>query len=162
MEIAGAGQAKFAGEAILQDAPEAFDATLGLGSLSGDEGDAELSQSAAELSGLTLAGELFLNGPVIIIANEDAAAIAVESQRGAEAAEQAVEQAKIALGGFREEELGGEDFAGSVVLHTQSGELRAAALEPVVGRAVELNEFALARRAQTPLAMSGGTAFSRR
>jgi hypothetical protein len=49
------GQTKFAGEAILQHAPEALDAAFGLRSLCGDEGDAELFQSATELSGLALA-----------------------------------------------------------------------------------------------------------
>ena len=56
----GLGQAKFAGEAILQHAPEALDAAFGLRTLRGDEGDAELLQSATELSGLALAGELFV------------------------------------------------------------------------------------------------------
>ena len=67
-------------KAILQHAPETFDAAFGLGRLCGDEGDAELCQGAAELSGLALAGELFLDGPVVIVANEDAAAIAVEGE----------------------------------------------------------------------------------
>ncbi len=36
------GQTEFAGEAILQHAPEAFDAAFGLRAAGGDEGDAEL------------------------------------------------------------------------------------------------------------------------
>ena len=67
---------------------------------------------------------------------------------------------EIALGGLCGEELGGEDFAGGVVLHAQGGEQWAAACEPVVGRAVELDEFAFASRAQTTLAMSGRSAFA--
>jgi hypothetical protein len=63
--IARMGQAKFADQAIWQHAPEALDAAFGLGRLRGDEGDAELSQGAAELGGLALAGELFLDGPVV-------------------------------------------------------------------------------------------------
>ena len=133
---------------------------LACGALCGDEGDAELLQSAAELSGLALAGELFVDGPVIVVASEDAAAIAVEGDGNAVAAQQALEQAEIALGGFRGEELGGKDFAGSVVLHAQSGEQRAAAFEPVVGGAVELDQFAFAGRAQTALAMSGRPALA--
>jgi len=38
--------------------------------------------------------------------------------------------------------------------------MRAAALEPVVGRAVELNEFAFAGRAQAALTMSGRATFA--
>src|SRR5579863_4813422 len=155
VEIAGSRQAEFAGEAVLQHAPEALDAAFGLGALCGDEGDAELLESAAELSGLTLAGELFVDGPVIVIAGEDAAAIAIEGDGDAIAAQEALEQAKIALGGFREEELGGEDFAGGIILHAQDGEPRTAALEPIVGRAVELDELAFASRAQAALTMSG-------
>ena len=128
---------------------------LACGTLCGDEGDAELLQSATELSGLALAGELFVDGPVLVVASEDAAAIAVEGDGDAVAAQQALQQAEIALGSFRGEELGGQDFAGGVVLHAQSGEQGAATFEPVVRGAVELDEFAFTGRAQTALAMSG-------
>ena len=133
VQIVGLGQAEFTGEAILKDAPKAFDAAFGLRALRGDEGDAELLERATELRGLALAGELFVERPVIVVAGEDAAAIAVEGDRDAVAAQEALEQAEIALGGFREEELRGENFARSVVLHTQCGELRAAPFQPVVG-----------------------------
>jgi len=99
---------------------------------------------------------------VIVVAGEDAAAIAVEGDRDAVAAQEALEQAEIALGGFRGEELSGENFAGSVVLHAQSGEQRAAPFQPVVGGAVELHQLAFAGRAQTALAMSGRAAFAGR
>jgi len=82
VEIGGLRQAEFAGEAILEQAPETFDAALGLGSLGGDEGDAELFESTAKLRGLALAGELFVDGPVIVVAGEDAAAIAVRRWGG--------------------------------------------------------------------------------
>ena len=119
-------------ETILEDAPEAFDAALGLRAVSGDEGDAELLEGAAELSGLAFAGELFFDRPVVVVADEDTAAITVEGERDAVAAEQAPEQAEIAYGGFRGEELSGKDFAGGVVLHAESGERGAATFEPVV------------------------------
>src|ERR1700723_2838642 len=131
-QVTRMSQKKFAGEAILQYAPKALYTAFGLGTLCGDEGDAELFQSPAELSGLALASELFVDGPVTIIAREDAAAIAVESDRDAVAAQQGLQQSEIASGSFRGEELGGQDFAGSVVLHAQSGEQWAAAFEPVV------------------------------
>ncbi len=120
----------------------------------------QLFESAAELSGVALAGKLFVERPVIVVAGEDAAAIAVEGDGDTEAAQEALEQAEIALGGFGGEELGGEDFAGGVVLHAQSGEQRAAAFEPVVWGAVELHELAFASRGQTALAMSGRTALA--
>lgn len=67
----------------------------------------------------------------------------------------------MAEGRFGGKELGGEDFAGSVVLQAESGEPWAAAFEPVVRRAVELDQFAFASRAQATLAMSGSAAFAR-
>ena len=144
VEIAGLSQAEFAAEAILQHAPEAFDAAFGLRAASGDEGDAELFEGATELSGLALAGELFFEGPGVVVADEDAAAIAVEGEGNTVAAQQLAEQGEIADGGFGGEELSGEDFSGGIVLQTESGEARAAAFEPVVRRAVELHQFAFA------------------
>ena len=162
IEIASMGQAKFAGKTVLEDAPEALDAAFGLGSLRGDEGDAELSESAAELSGLAPAGKLFVDRPVVVIAGEDAAAITVEGDGNTIATQEALEKVEIALGGFRGEEPSGEDFAGGIILHSQGGEQRAAAFEPVVRGAVELHELALASRTQTALTMSGRTALARR
>ena len=43
-----------------------------------------------------------------------------------------------------------------------SSETRAAAFEPVMGRAIELHQFAFAGGAQTALAMSGSAAFAGR
>lgn len=160
VQIAGLGQAEFAGKAVLQHTPETLDAAFGLGTLCGDKGDPELLESAAELSGLLLAGELFVDGPVLVVANEDAAAIAVEGERNAEATQQALQQVKIALGGFRGEKLSGQDFARGIVLHAESGEPRAAAFEPVVRGAIELDQFALTSRAQTALPMSRRAAFT--
>jgi hypothetical protein len=99
-------------------------------------------------------GELLVDGPVRVVASEDAAAIAIEGDGDAVAAQQAVQQSEIALGSFRGEELSGQDFAGRIVLHAQSGEQRAATFEPVVRGAVELDEFALTGRTQTSLTMS--------
>jgi hypothetical protein len=58
-------------------------------------------ECATELSGLALAGELFIERPVIVVA-EGAAAIAVECDGHAVAAQEAFEQAEIALGGSEE------------------------------------------------------------
>ena len=99
---------------------------------------------------------------MVIVAHEDAAAIAVEGRGHAEALQEALEQVEIAFGGFRREELGRQDFAGGVVLHAERGEARAAAFQPVVRRAVELHEFAFASDAQTALPMSGSATLARR
>ncbi len=78
VEVVSSSQAEFAAQAILQHAPEAFDAAFGLWAVGGDEGDAELIQGAAELGGLAFSGELFFHRPDVIVADEDAAVIAVE------------------------------------------------------------------------------------
>ena len=83
VQIASLSQAEFAGETILEHAPESFDAALGLRSAGGDEGDAQLLQGAAELRGLTFAGELFFHRPEVVVANEDAAVVAVKGERSA-------------------------------------------------------------------------------
>src|SRR5229473_1851349 len=128
----------------------------------GDEGDAELFQCAAELGGLAFSSKLFVDGPVVVVTDEDAAVIAVKSQRHAVTAQQLAKQAEIAERGFRWEELGGEDFTGGVVLHPESGKLGATSFEPVVRAAVELHEFAEPSGTHAALAMSGSTALSRR
>ena len=107
-----------------------------------------LSEGAAGLSGLVLAGELFVERPVVVVASKDATTMAVEGNGNAIAAQEALEQVEIALGGFRGEKLRSEDFTGSVILHAESGEQRPAALEPIVRRTVELDELALAGRAR--------------
>ena len=118
-------------------------------------------QGAAELGGLAFSGELFFDGPEVVIADEDATVIAIKSQRHAEAAQQLAKQAEIAESGFRGKELRRQDFAGGVVLHAQSGEAWAAAFEPVERTTIELHEFPEASATHAALAMSGSTAFSR-
>lgn len=93
----------------------------------GDEGDAECGEGPAELHGLALASKFFFQGPMVIVAHEDAVAITVEGDGDAEAAKQALEQVEIARGSFRWEEFGRQDFVGSVVLKTEGGKQRAAA-----------------------------------
>ena len=118
VQITGAGQAEFADQAILKNAPETFHAALGLGDVGSDVGDAELIQGAAELGGFALASQLFFDGPMVIVANEDTVAIPVEGQGDAEARKQAAEQVEIALGGFGGKEPSFENFASGIVLKT--------------------------------------------
>ena len=159
VQIVGTSQTQFAGEAILKSAPETFDAAFGLRTLRSDVSDAELIESAAELSGLAAAGELFFHRPVIIVANEDAVAIAVETDGYAEAAQQALEQAEIAARVFGGKEFGDQDFAGGVVQESEQGKLRAAIFQPAMQTGVEQQHFAFASARQAALAMSGSASF---
>src|ERR1039458_9797221 len=162
VQIVGAGQTQLTGEAILKSAPEAFDAALGWGTLGGDVGDTELVESAAELCGLLAAGELFFHRPVIVVANEDAVAIAIEAERYAEAAQQAVEQAEIAASVFRGEEFGDQDFASGVVEEAEQGKLRAAIFQPARKAGVEQQHFAFPSARQAALAMGGSATLTGR
>ena len=168
VEVLSGVEAEFTAQAILQHAPEAFDAAFGLRAVGDDEGDAELFQRAAELGGLAFSGQLFFHGPKVVVADKDAAVIAVKCQRHTEATQQLAKQAEIAESGFRGEELRGQDFAGGVVLHAESGDSRVAAFEPVVRTTVELHQFAkprgthaaLSRRAQAVLAEQTAQGFT--
>ncbi len=162
IEIVGLSEAEFAAQTILEHAPEAFDATFGLRTASGDEGDAELLESASELGGLTFSGELFFHRPEVVVAYEDAAVIAIEGERDTAVTQQLAEQGEIAGGGFGGEELSGEDFPGGIVLQAEGSEARAAAFEPIVGRAIQLHQFTFAGGSQTALTMGGSAAFTRR
>jgi hypothetical protein len=130
--------------------------------LGGDVGDAELLQSAAELGRLAATGELFFDRQVIVVADEDAVAIAVEAEGNAEAAQQAAEQAKVAASVFGGEELGDGDFAGGIVEEAEQSELRAAIFEPVVEASVEQQHLAFASAAKSALAMRGGATLAGR
>ena len=161
-EIARASQPQFAGEAILKGAPEAFDAAFGLRRAGGDVGDAELLERTAELSRLAFARELFFDGPVIVVADENAVAIAVKAEGDAAAAQQAAEQAKIAARIFGGKKFGGQDLASGVVEKAEQGELRTALFEPGVQAGIEEQHVAFASARQASLAMRGSATLTRR
>jgi hypothetical protein len=122
LQIGGARQTQFTGKTILEGAPETFDAALGLGGVSGNVGNTQLHQSAAELGRLSFTAELFVHRPVLIIANEDAMTISVEAKRNAVTTQQAAQQAQITAGIFGKEELGNGYFAGGIIQEAEQGE----------------------------------------
>ncbi|HKV81594.1 MAG TPA: hypothetical protein VJP02_25835 [Candidatus Sulfotelmatobacter sp.] len=79
----GLSQTEFADQAVLTDAPEALDASLGLPRVGGDLLNAEFFESTSKMRGGLLPGELFGQSPLGIVALEDAMAIAVETERDA-------------------------------------------------------------------------------
>src|SRR5271167_4506762 len=133
LQSGGAGEAKFADQTVLAGAPGALDAAFGLGRVGRNLLDAELFERPSELSGRLFSGELFGQGPVSIVALEDAVAIAVEAERDAVSGDHGVQGAEIAEGIFGFElEVSGQDLAGGVILEADEGEQGAAALEPVM------------------------------
>ena len=138
-----AAQAEFDDEAILQGAPEALDAALGLRRAGGDEADAEVPQDPAEVRGVLGALELFLERPVGVVADEDAEAIAVEGQRaGRRWCASVLEHGDVAVQVLGGTEVQGEDGAGGVVDGAEEGHGGPAVFEPGEGTAVELDEGA--------------------
>ena len=75
-----ATQAQLTNEAILQGLPEAFDAPFGRGRAGGDEGNAQTLEHLPEVCGVLGSAQLFLEGPVRVVAEEDIEAVAVESR----------------------------------------------------------------------------------
>src|SRR5450755_2706376 len=136
-QSSGADETEFADQAILAGAPGALDAALGLRRVSGNLLDAEFLQGASQLGGSLFAGELFGQGPVSIVALEDAVAVAVEAEGYAVRGDHGVQSAKIAesIFGF-ELEVGGQDLTGGVILKADERELRAAAFEPVMAAGI--------------------------
>jgi len=99
---------------------------------------------------------------VIVVANEDAVAIPVETERYAKAAQQAAEQAEIATSVFGGKEFDDGDFASGVIQEAEQGELRAAIFQPAVKAAIKQQHLALASAGETALAMGGSAAFAGR
>ena len=82
LDLRGAGQAQqadFGAEPVLQRLPQPFDAPLGLRAVGGDEGAAQFLEQLPELRGRLAAGELFLEGPVVVVADQGPEAVAVDA-----------------------------------------------------------------------------------
>jgi hypothetical protein len=159
-QIGGSGQAQLAAQAILEDAPEPLDAALGLRALGGDEGDPELLERPAELGGLLASGQLLFHRPVVVVAHEDARAVAVDAEGHPVAAQESAKDAEIAVGRLGGEELGSHPFAGGVVLKAEQGDLRATTFQPVVGAGIDRQPLALSPPARAALTMGGWAAFA--
>jgi len=146
VEIASLSEAEFADQAVLAGAPGALDAALGWGRVGGDLLDAEFFQSATQMGGALLSGELFGESQVGIITLKDAVAITVQAKGDARRVDHGAQSAKIAESVFGFElKVRREDLAGGVILKADEGELRAAALGPIVTAGVGEHHHAEAR-----------------
>src|SRR5256712_5376789 len=115
LERADAAEPQFAGEAILECAPEPFDASLRLRRVGPDEANAKGLQHAAEVRGVLVALELFGQRPVGIIAGEHVEAIAVELQRQAIGPAGALEHGDVAMQILMGTEPQGERCGGRII-----------------------------------------------
>ena len=97
----GSSQAQFRHQPLLEGAPEALDSALGLGRKGQDGLDAQFPQSPAQLGGLALPSQLFLQGFRLLgVDGEDAVLVAVQGQRDSLGADDLPEKQEVALGVF--------------------------------------------------------------
>src|SRR2546426_546936 len=150
LERADAAEPQFAGEAILECAPEPFDASLRLRRVGPDEANAKGLQHAAEVRGVLVALELFGQRPVGIIAGEHVEAIAVELQRQAIGPAGALEHGDVAMQILMGTEPQGERCGGRIIDHPMQCRQGAAVLEPGERAGVELGQLAESRFARAP------------
>lgn len=112
---------------------DALDAALGLGGGGLDGLAAELTQGTLELCGA---------GILRVVLCEDAVAVAVAGHGHAEAGDIDAERLEIGAGRLDRDEAGVHQAAGGVVDEGDQATARTASLEPVVGAAIDLHEFA--------------------
>jgi len=125
-------QAQFAAQAILQGAPEAFDAAVGFGRAGREVADTEIVQDAAEVGGVLGAPELFGEAPVRVMADEDVDAIAVEGEGPPILGEHLLEDDGVAVQVLGRAEVQGEHGTGGIIDGAVQGHGGAAGLEPGV------------------------------
>lgn len=144
-EGAGPGEAEFTDEAVLEGAPEPLDATFSLRGVGGDPGDAQRTQSAADLGGWSgLPAELFVDSerPVVRFIGDDAVPIAVEGDGDAASPDRLPEHDEVAIGLFVEPEDRRRDLAGRIIDGAVEDEAGATAFQPVMLAAIPLEEQA--------------------
>lgn len=118
-----ASEAKFADQAVLKGPPGALDAALGLGRVGRELLDAEQFESASQLCGSLFSSELLGEGPVGIVALEDAVAVTVETERDAVSEDHSLQCAEIPNGIFWFElKVSGKDLTCGVILKADESE----------------------------------------
>ena len=109
-------QAQLGDQTILERAPEAFDASLGLRRAGGDRADAQIDQHPTELRRICGTRKLLLERPAIVrIALEDAVPIVIERIGDAVRREHVAEQEEVAMGILLRAEDRAHDGAGGIV-----------------------------------------------
>ena len=149
-------QAEFAGEAILQGAPEALDAAFGLGGARRDIANPEVVQDAAEVRGVLGPAQLFVEAPMGVIADEDVDAIAIEGERQAILREQLLEDDGVAVQILRGTEVQGQHGVGRVVDGAVQAHRGPAGAEPGKGTGIDLDELPQARLRRAAMPMHAG------
>jgi hypothetical protein len=155
-ERAGLGEAEFGDEPILEGAKEAFDPAFPFRRGGGDPADAELLEGPADLRGFDSPLQLLGQGERRAgIAVKDPMPVGIGGRGDAIAADEAAQQAKIAMCVFLRAKDTREDFAGGIIDGGVEDEPGSAVLEPGMVTAVHLDEQASLGHALAAAAMPG-------
>lgn len=156
-EIVDPGEAQFADQAILEGAPEALDAALGLGRGGRDPLDAQLGEGPTDLGGIRAAAQLFLERERCLFgAVEDPVMVGVHGDRESVGGDDLLEEHQVAGGILMLAEDCAEHGAGRIIDSVEQDEGGAALLEPGVMAAVELDEQSRSRHTLPAQAVFGG------
>ena len=115
------------------------------------------------MGGALFSRELFGQGPVRIVALEDAVAVAIDTERHAVSRDHGLQSVEIAERVFWFElKVSGEDLAGGVVLKANESEFRTAAFQPIMTAGIGEHHHAEAGTAQAAGAVLASAALLRR
>ncbi len=131
-------QAQFAHQTVLEGAPQALDAALGLRRTGHDDFDAQFLKRATHLGRQLFSGQLLFQRPMVIVALQSGMLVTIQSQGNARSCHQRAQQVQIAGAVFvLELEVRGGYLAGGVVDQSQQRQLRPAPFQPIVAGAID-------------------------
>jgi len=162
LAISRPGEPELDDESILECPPQALDATLCLGTASGDRADPELGQGASNLGRRALVDELFLKGQGRSLGRlEDPVPVAVDGERHAVPANGVAQDREVTGGVLLVAERRPGHDPGRIVDSADEGQPWTALGQPVVATAVELDEEAGLGHPVTPAAVTWGATVAR-
>lgn len=156
----GPSKPEFGNESILKGAPEAFDAAAGLRGVGEEEPDTEFIKSPSDLRGFGFTLELFFEGQILFVRDEDGVAIGVGGDRETMGASHALEDREVTCGIFLVAKGGGNDFGGGIVYNPEEAEARPASFEPIVSAAISEDHETGLRHPLPTFSMFGRPMFS--
>lgn len=133
LDVADIAQAQFLDQAVLEGLVGSLDAALGLGGVGVDGLDIEGPDGAGELGQLPLM--------VGVVDAEDAVLVGVEGHGPSILAEVWPEGFQVGLGGLCRDEAQGHQATGGIIDEDDQRTPRATRFEPVMGRAIDLDQF---------------------
>jgi len=149
-----ASQTQLLDEAVLEGAEESFDASFGLGAMGMKDLDVQFSQGAGVLGLRLPISELLLNGG-LTSGDKNAVFIHIQGHRAAFLLDVGPGGLHEGLGAFGDREHRIGDPTGGIIDEGDQDTGGGSVFEPVVMRAIRLEEFSITRSALSPGAMAG-------